>query len=969
MDWDLKYNGTSIKDVVSSVKQRESVDTPIHEIDIELIDQVLYRSIDWTRIPSGPQLELFEDRGSGWQSLGRYYIERPTYSANPDVRGLRGIWGRSSVAALAEPYARTITKTWTQQTFLFDIIDEVLEGSGISLDRNQCTIPNFVIYPLTYSADKAYPIDIVMELAELCGVITLSDHSGSIFLQTLNFHPTTADFTLTDDDIIEYSEELIFPEFKNRVKISADNASSGYSLECYADTQCVSTRLPGEEEKWFQVYARLSDDSDAGVNDVPIDWKVETGLVSLKSGVTNTKDMTIPDEKVTSDGFFFFDLKFPPKQILSVYAEKDTQRDNNFASGGYSIDGRRVTLTDKLDFCDQKLIVTYKSSGIASNTFKAGPTYGNDTITASIAGARAKVDIYIGNPCKCSSMDVTDGGDGGGGTNKPTYGLFIEANPKKICGVVPDPYFPANEQCTCQTPGCISQIIVAADEYQAVEDGRLVEMREVVTDTEPHGELEWKQERLGSIPVEGIASTIEEETGGLFRCSTPYYFDSSSIDAEWRPTKEAAWRSATIDHLDGKNIFLFPERDMAIGMEVQLSGTILGAAINFFKGKLTGTAKIQASVQGVKEEPMTAEIDIEITADGSSSSPGGSGGSGGSGGGGGKPPYNPNTPAICQKADGTKAACAKGEVCCTDRNGVKGCFKQDECNAKNCVPSDCSKNPDDKCLSSRFGAGLQAGCKCEDMCAKEFDKYWTTQDYDKSSYKRVSDIVESVYHLSNGSPAYWEKFEELKKEAISACKSKCGDCGSTTSPTIAGPDAVTAPGGYLYSAGGGAIPYTWSVARTQGQEGITISGNGFVTLPSGACGSFVVTVTDKCGKAATRSVRITNAGVWVKASTVSCPPISSSGCTCGGWPGACSIPDEIIGGTKTVYLETNQCRCCTTGSCNQGPPSGGCKAYLIGSALNNLCWSECGQPERTDHEAAWYCYATKKDVYEWRCNA
>jgi hypothetical protein len=98
------------------------------------------------------------------------------------------------------------------------------------------------------------------------------------------------------------------------------------------------------------------------------------------------------------------------------------------------------------------------------------------------------------------------------------------------------------------------------------------------------------------------------------------------------------------------------------------------------------------------------------------------------------------------------------------------------------------------------------------------------------------------------------------------------DCSAVVVPpvSLAGPDNeshdITRPGSYQYSAAGGLGPYQWSVAGTEGQGGLSIDPTGTLTLSSQTCGSFVVTVQDRCGTAVSRTLRVESpdAGRWVR---------------------------------------------------------------------------------------------------------
>jgi len=96
---------------------------------------------------------------------------------------------------------------------------------------------------------------------------------------------------------------------------------------------------------------------------------------------------------------------------------------------------------------------------------------------------------------------------------------------------------------------------------------------------------------------------------------------------------------------------------------------------------------------------------------------------------------------------------------------------------------------------------------------------------------------------------------------------KYGNCSEEVSSIVlSGAEEVTSPGGYQYSTSGGSGPYTWEVTGT----GASIDTSGYVTLTEGACGTFIVTVTDRCGNTDSLFPLITNNGAWVEISDVLC---------------------------------------------------------------------------------------------------
>jgi len=846
MDWDVRYNGASIKSKVLSCNITKSLESFCKEVEIELIDTSIYGTIDWTRIPETPQIEVSIDDGSGWHTLGSFFIERPTYSADPTSRGMRGVWGRSKTALLGEPFARTWTKTWVAQTDVFTICEEVMTGTGIVFAREKCSPGNFTVYPLTYSVDKMLPIDILNELAELCGAVVCTSNEDDIFFQVINYSPVVADHTFTDGTIKDYSEEINFPEFKNRVLISADESSGNCDIALSADSECLKL---GSSDG-IALYARVSGDDGAGINNVPVTWSAERGQVTLDLYTSNTMEIS-RTEQVTADGYYAVKVAFPPAWVARIEkANAGYGQSTNLADGGYSLDGATIILTNALEYCDELLNVTYTVSGVAKNIMRSGATYGEDTVQAEVGGVKARLDVYIGNPCKCTGSD---------GPGEVGYSLYLVASPYNICPM-------QGLNCPCaKSIGCTTRILCAVDEYGPVTDGRRVLWQDVATGG-PFLRFKYGYSNLTSVSVEEIEATIEEIHSNYIVCKTPFYF--TNVEAKWRYTALSPWIDLNYAwEIDGKTFKLPYEDGMDLGQKVIVQGTILGASVMEAYGLDVGIAVVQATVQGRKEEPMVGQCKVGV---------------GVTIGPNGDPvydpdPYDPDDPddpndpsdepfnpvvhIYCRDTStGATEQCTAEQRCCAGKNdSAVRCRAPSECadGELSCNTADCSANPTEACIAGRFNEGRENGCSCEEMCKNEFDRMWTTQDHDNNSYKPISKIIEGQGY-DPGTPAYWDQFEKLKKEAIDQCLTECDQCRNVPTLNIYGPSEVTKPGGFQYSVTGGRSPFVWGVSGT----GVSINQNGFVTLGEDACGSITVTVTDACANWKQYTSRITNAGQW-----------------------------------------------------------------------------------------------------------
>jgi hypothetical protein len=262
-------------------------------------------------------------------------------------------------------------------------------------------------------------------------------------------------------------------------------------------------------------------------------------------------------------------------------------------------------------------------------------------------------------------------------------------------------------------------------------------------------------------------------------------------------------------------------------------------------------------------------------------------------------------------------------------------------------------------MQSRFGLPLSNHCTCDEICTDEFAAYGTSQSYDSSSYTTIDEIVLREGYTAD-TPAYSERYEELKEEAMADCIEACGACGDYPAFTLGGSTGVTAPGAYQYTAESQMTPMTWEVSGT----GVSVSDDGMVTLAAEACGTFTVTATDSCGKTASLDVRVTNNGQWVSEGSTSCAAPSCPGCTTSGdvpafdCAGYMAYATQYVGVKKySLFFDS---ACCTRPATCTGVT---CVAGVTTMVTNNddhSCDSWC-------NPGATYIYASSVTTYRWDC--
>jgi hypothetical protein len=185
-------------------------------------------------------------------------------------------------------------------------------------------------------------------------------------------------------------------------------------------------------------------------------------------------------------------------------------------------------------------------------------------------------------------------------------------------------------------------------------------------------------------------------------------------------------------------------------------------------------------------------------------------------------------------------------------------------------------------------------------------------------------------------------------------------------PMITGPDEVsrsTTPQDFSYGAS--------SACCNQGNVAWTITGNnvsinpstGVVTVAPNACGAFTVTATDACYHSASKTIRIANAGYWVRVSSYQCNDGGECCYTFRSWAGG---SEQIIDGSsrKDVTHQTWQA-CPVCPPIIHREPACTSPILLIGQVpANGFCsYPSCGSSGVVNV----YLGAFSETNYEWQC--
>ena len=880
--WRVKLNGVDISDQVAGFAITASLESFCREMTLDIADADLYAGLDFSRISEAPEIEIFTKTADSFVSQGAFFIERPARSATVDSDRLQSVWGRSVTAALAEPFAIKITQTWETRTTFYAVCEEMCDAAGFTWDGAYCDIDDFTIHPYTYAAENLYPIDVITELAALAGALVTTDSGGHLCIKQIDYAPAGADVTVTDAEITEIIERPEWPRFGNRVRITPTGALASYAVDLYAPDPCLAANGASRAK----LYAQVKDPDGEPVGDLAVAWSAEASAAALDYETTNTREILMLENQ-RSTGFYTVDLDFPPSAINGIWSYADRARDTNLANGCV-INGQTVTLAEKLNYCDQSLVISYRAAGMAVNYLTAGDASEDVVVTADVSGQQDRATIYVGNPCQCPPS------------------IRLDVCPSSIY---------LNQS---------ARALVYVEDSGPVTSGRLVFMSEPTATR--RGALGWTRARLGRVGISYEKSSARNEIAGVTQCEIAMFPAAVSAvyldDGDGNPTGADLYASH-----DGKVIDL--NAAVATGTDLLVSYTAQGAALNLFTGASIGAARLTAymltnSEEGAQASAIVNVIDeSELTDD---YPPGWSQGEedGAYGGVGGDSEDFGDAP-LCNKSSGEKVVCDDDERCCSDGYTVD-CRPPEDCVSmtwNTCLPQNVVGDPSEEALARRFTTALGFGCSCAEICENEFDIYDTTQGYDGASGRTIPEIVEQDYGFTEGDSEYWAKYNELKEDALAQCELECEGCAGcqavswdedTSAETIEGTDSV------VVAVTGNCTPFTWEVSGSgfslENEETIGASN---LLISDGACGSAVITVTDACGNVATAAVRCTN-GQWSDWTNIwSEDDEVPGGCGCVGYPTGETLCEEVVD-QYTYWLTGNadEGNSTGTGGCPDG---------------------------------------------------
>lgn len=962
LDWDVLLDGVSVKDQIASFQIRESKGAYARELTLFAADSSFYDQFDFTVFPK-LRIEVKTKNGGTWVSQGKFYIEQPVLSADPDSMLSQGIWGRSETAKAGSPWAVKVSKEWESDTTCQAIMTEMADLCGLTITFET---GDYTVYGGTYAVEGVYPIDVITEIASFTGDYAGCSTSGELVVRSNVFHLSAADHTITDVDISSISESIEYPEFGNRILISAAGGDSSYSVELAVldNTDC----LPADGVSTGTVLAFVTDQDGLPANNVGVAWTAEEG-VSLAKAVTVTGDYLIDKETVNADNYYKVTVAYPVSDVIGIWTYADSSHRNNLwdpYSDGCVFEDNEIIVSEPFRYCDQTLVVSYITSGCAANTITAGNQSFDVAVTADVGGVQSSLDIKLGNSCACGSELMVRAGSSqvcfGNYTNilvsatinnEPALGHLVRLEGDEGCG----------EQGSWV--GILGYVNVYAEivtVFNVIPGVSQVKTSMPISDSHAAPRVyrlsSTNPNRYSSHEGQTIDLSYKYETGVELLV---YYTAAGAATFRWKPGGSVITSEDT--ELYGGGCGSEITVTMADGTEQGLSTSINMSSIDctvvttpnppipedddddplptpdpepdpFFPVEPFGGIDSGDDGDGLYGGDDGDGYPDGSDADGDGQFPGEGGGalspdsgttegddSGDSSEDGSDPdagstPVNPDPDPDTSSSGGIVTACDSAVLSkISNYSNVVGETER---------------------TNIRFGATQDSYCEdgfpctCEEMCESELYEKGNTYDYSQTLHEQA---LESG---NENSPEYNEAYERLKESHVSECAEICEGARSTAcgSCEITGPD-VLSPG---------------SSAEYVCSDGATVT----FTMPDGACGT--QTLTFGC---CSKEIRSTE-GHW---QLVGSGTADTTG-DCGYGSGfiQCNVTDQISGGSRLSMIVTRLCvhdDFLDTNTCERTSPEGSPGPVCEPED----CASYLGEGWGNDRGITVYSYTQ----YEWIC--
>lgn len=742
LDWDIKLDGVSIRSQIASFEVRETRGAYARELTLFAADPSFYDQFVYSNVPQ-LRIEVLTKIAASWISQGNFYIERPVIAANPDGIVSPGVWGRSSTAIAGQPFAAKVSKNWTENTTCQSIINEMADLCGLTVSFE---IPDYSIFANSYACDGVYPIDVIAELASFAGAHVGCTAAGLLTVKAEVFHPAAADYTIYDTDIIDITEQIEYPEFGNRIRISALGAGAGYqiNLEALADDDC----LPADGVARGTLLAFVTGpDGEAVPDNTIVAWTAGAG-VTLDEAYTGTGNYLLGKQKHRASNYYTVTVDFPIADVIGVWAYADGNNKNNYWDAYGSFSGNTITVHKPFAFCDQMLRIAYITSGCAVNRVTAGYTAKDVDVTAEIEGASDTIKVKLGNTCDCGSS------------------LNIKTNPYGAICI-----------------GNLAHVLIWATINNKPASGKNVQIRI----TAGCGELSSENKRLAAAQILNETGFVSNPVSGVSQVSTEIDIAATANPKVYLATDTGKTNDLYASH-DGKTIDL--DTILATGVEVVIDYYADGATL--IAWRTIGVTKACDSEVTAKMADGT-EAGLRVTAnlsakdctvpdtipdhygDHSEWDPEYDNWGGDSDGGG----FEDSGNDAGSEADDEAGGGGTGLTAC-EAAQLNSILNDGESGTRfgTMSSSDCP------------AGGEDWPCSCSEMCDAEVQATGGTYDHSQT----IHETAVAAGH-TKGTAAYNEAFETIKQDYLSTCgqncenerNALCGGCEYVSGPASMSP--------------------------------------------------------------------------------------------------------------------------------------------------------------------------------------
>ena len=704
------------------------------------------------------------------KNQGRFFIEKPDVIESKDMIAIPSLWGRNGLARLLDPFAERLTRTWTKNTTLFGIIDELVGNAGmdpaaVAIDINDFTIPANI-----YSVSGQYPLQVIIDLVSKTNGYARSTRDGDLWIQKQLFHLDGLPVALALDEsniADQVSERIEYPEFGNRILVRTQLSSAGqeYQIRLELDTPCIR----GTSTAVTAVLAIVTDGAGNPAGDgTPVRFSIDNPLLGqFFPVIALTGEWPVIGELQQASDLLSVSTDYPIREVLGVYLENDANRALNYFVGAIHespVQGTTITLGRELPFTDSRVVVDYIAAGVARSSLAAvaGAAEGKTEVHAAIGKIRDTQEFCINNQLNVSiSLHAT----------KTEYNLCKneQAMVSKLTAQVKIDGLPAN--------GAMVQWRRRGDpggtvtpKWSALKN---LTIEEVVTSR--NNFTVNVQNEISKVLGVWVGATVEE--AGY----TDYY------NTQQDRTRSFEGREITL----GTNL---PKAQMAVVVRYVSFAT---AQAEYSGPSEIGEDEITAVIADGTSTPAQDSLVITTINDCTGDSLGGSGGG----------QRDPGGEKNCSNSTPSGSRCAS----VTYPNAVHQTVEE-------CI-----------CAVETGGSGCPTTAQgCEDFCKAAVAKYGLDPlSCDQKPTPAAVDKLEKQLGTSiptNQEAAYASCAETCKGDpdcispcvaahtdaTVDRCKQKCLDHGLVLTPTSG---AMNCGSGNNFSVKGGTAPYTWSASR------------------------------------------------------------------------------------------------------------------------------------------------------------